>query len=428
MWYLLFIFVALFFSFALHSVATQGGNSSVLELFSSYVYKIVVIIFKLQFLLSGEIVQKRARSGAKGGERKSIIVSVCTNGLGHAAQCIRVLEVLKKEAIVVEAIVIAKRSKLPEYMNDYFSSYGAEVLDLDIEVDYDSGITINNVKVMVNFVTTLLFHGVSGNRKMCKTINTFQPHVLLNFWEPFAATFINANNECNTKIITLASQGTLFLNKRKSAPSMFFLYVLHHGTVGGKGRMIPFSQFPNSNTIPQIVHLPDERAPLYRLDGDKPYVVAYSCMPKCLVPSIMAIDHLRVVLFAKDVCYWEDFYATKRNVTIVPRSEQFVVALRGSTGLLATPSRGVITQAIALAKPIYLVSCRGHLEQEFNLHQYLSAYKGISTEQFQSARDWASNIVDYKVDLKPQSEKLQLWLQKTDEKILEKLLPHLSSS
>ena len=208
MWYLLFIFVALFFSFALHSVATQGGNSSVLELFSSYVYKIVVIIFKLQFLLSGEIVQKRARSGAKGGERKSIIVSVCTNGLGHAAQCIRVLEVLKKEAIVVEAIVIAKRSKLPEYMNDYFSSYGAEVLDLDIEVDYDSGITINNVKVMVNFVTTLLFHGASGNRKMCKTINTFQPHVLLNFWEPFAATFINANNEYNTKIITLASQGT----------------------------------------------------------------------------------------------------------------------------------------------------------------------------------------------------------------------------
>ena len=104
--------------------------------------------------------------------------------------------------------IIAKRSKLPEYMNDYFSSYGAEVVDLDIEVDYDSGITINNVKVMVNFVTTLLFHGVSGNRKMCKTINTFQPHVLLNFWEPFAATFINANNEYNTKIITLASQGT----------------------------------------------------------------------------------------------------------------------------------------------------------------------------------------------------------------------------
>ena len=64
--------------------------------------------------------------------------------------------------------IIAKRSKLPEYMNDYFSSYGAEVVDLDIEVDYDSGITINNVKVMVNFVTTLLFHGVRSEERRCR--------------------------------------------------------------------------------------------------------------------------------------------------------------------------------------------------------------------------------------------------------------------
>ena len=60
---------------------------------------------------------------------------------------------------------------------------------------------------------------------------------------------------------------------------------------------------------------------------DEKYVVAYSCMPECLVAGIMAMKHYTVILFTKKCTYWRKFYRKKNNVTVVPLSERFIFVL-----------------------------------------------------------------------------------------------------
>ena len=45
---------------------------------------------------------------------------------------------------------------------------------------------------------------------------------------------------------------------------------------------------------------------------------------------------------------------------------------------VASPSRGVVTQAVALGVPVYLFCPRGHVEQEYNLAFYLRFFRGVA--------------------------------------------------
>ena len=49
-----------------------------------------------------------------------------------------------------------------------------------------------------------------------------------------------------------------------------------------------------------------------------------------------------------------------------------------SKGLIASPSRGVVTQALALGRPVYLFCPKGHLEQEYNLRFYMKRFAGVA--------------------------------------------------
>ena len=159
--------------------------------------------------------------------------------------------------------------------------------------------------------------------------------------------------------------------------------------------MIPFCQYPLENAIPQIVRLPyyitpEERRGCARANSNaanptsctlssfrktlsikilstSPFYVAYSCMPGVLLPGIFRIKKHRVVLFTKNHTYWAKKCSNYKHVVVLPRAPDFITALDSSVGLISQPSRGVVTQAIALGKPVYLVCPIGHIEQELNL-------------------------------------------------------------
>ena len=122
---------------------------------------------------------------------RRIIVSICTNGLGHIHQAIRVLTVLKEKSnFKAAAIVVAKRSKLPAYANVFLEEYGCrEIIDLDFELDYEGGGNngkdnrINNVNIMFMFCYSMLFHGVRIFRTVGNVMQTYRPGVFLSFFD-----------------------------------------------------------------------------------------------------------------------------------------------------------------------------------------------------------------------------------------------------
>ena len=102
--------------------------------------------------------------------------------------------------------------------------------------------------------STFLFHGVSTFNKVGSVLQQYRPAVLLSFFEPIFANFVNSHDS-PIKIITAASQGSLSAEK-DDIQRLLILKLLWHANVGKKGRMIPFCQYPLENAIPQIVSLP----------------------------------------------------------------------------------------------------------------------------------------------------------------------------
>ena len=51
---------------------------------------------------------------------------------------------------------------------------------------------------------------------------------------------------------------------------------------------------------------------------------------------------------------------------------------RRCAGLVASPSPGVVTQALAVGRPCYLVCPTGHLEQKFNQDYYFKYFAGVT--------------------------------------------------
>jgi hypothetical protein len=252
------------------------------------------------------------------------------------------------------------------------------------------------------------------------------------------ASFVTGN-DCPVNVVTTASQGSFMESKDlkdQDVESIFFLRFLMNANVGyagkGKGVMIPFCQYPMKDTIPQIVSVPnldsaDKKSwtppPLdnstFKYDG---YFVAYSCMPACLEAMITQIRKNRVILFTKNTEQWKQYYSKYSHVTVVPRSPEFAQALENSNGLLCQPSRGVVTQAVACGKPIYLFCPKGHIEQKLNYTRYLEEYEGVESPSTMPISRWE----DRKWELRPQALKMREWLGRTDEKILSTLLPRMS--
>ena len=82
-------------------------------------------------------------------QRDTILVTCCTNGLGHVHQLERVLTVLQDAGLEFPVIALAKEQKVPKYKLDSLKAAfpRATFYNLNFEVDYDSGKSFNNLHI-----------------------------------------------------------------------------------------------------------------------------------------------------------------------------------------------------------------------------------------------------------------------------------------
>ena len=140
-------------------------------------------------------------------------------------------------------------------------------------------------------------------------------------------------------------------------------------------------------------------------------------MPMVLIPGIIRIRRHRVILFSKNHMYWAKKCEKYKHILVLPRSPDFIDALACSAGLISQPSRGVVTQAIALGKPVYLFCPKGHVEQELNYKLYLSQYEGIGSPSTVTIEKWEKT----EYNLVSQAQRMRSWLSQTDERIMRKI-------
>ena len=380
------------------------------------------------------------------------LVTCCTNGLGHVHQMERVLTVLQEAGMKFPIIALAKEQKVPKYKLDSLKSKfpDATFVNLNLEVDYDNGKSFNNRQIVISATKTVLRRSTPFYRKVARLMMRHRPAYCLSFWEPGVAMFINALN-CPTKLVAVASQGQIYADDTGLEKGLLMraLYTLN---VGRRGTLVPLSVRPLDDGIPQVVKLP-EVAPT---DGPPGYFVAYSTVPQILGAIRTKLVGHNVRLFVKErrLAYYQAKYKKYPHVDVRVTTPDFADQLARSRGLIASPSRGVVTQAVALGKPVYLFCPAGHIEQEYNLRFYMQRFAGIACPKsrryrryfgakrngrgksanvtlpdgylgrMQTLVDWEASITTMK--LGEQASALRGWLTQTDDRIKGKLMPLLS--
>ena len=373
----------------------------------------------------------------------SILVTCCTNGLGHVHQMERVLGELEAAGLRFPVIVLAKEQKVPAYklasLKKRFPD--AKFVNLNWEVDYDDGKSFQNSKIVWSATKSFTAMAPQMARKVSALLRTHRPAYCLSFWEPGVAMFIDILN-APTKVVAVASQGQIYADKEAGYDKNVLLRGVLQAVVGRRGTLVPLSVNEIPGAIPQIVNL-GEAQPA----GD--YFVAYTTAPQVLSPIKKKLKG-RVLLFVKEkrLPYYKRVYRKYPHVELRPTTPDFAEYLARSKGLIASPSRGVVTQAVALGKPVYLFCPKGHIEQEYNLQFYLKHFAGVSCPRarryrryvkgakrggklpdgwrgaLQSITEWEAAVPS--LDLKAQAAELRGWLDRIDPLIRSRLLPLLT--
>lgn len=373
----------------------------------------------------------------------SVLVTCCTNGLGHIHQMERVLSVLEQEGLRFPIIALAKLSKVPAYKLDALKRRfpSATFYDLDFEVDYESGESFRGTRIIWNAMKTGVRRGIPLVRKVSRLLREHRPEVCLSFWEPSVSQLIDVLN-CPTRVVALSSQGQAYRDATSPQRDGLLVRGLMLLNLGRHGRLVPLSVLPMEGALPQIVHVPPSHPA-------EDYYVAYSTAPNVLAPirrDLGGQNAARVLLFVKDrrhgktLAWYRHKYRETPNVEVRPVAAEFAELLARSRGLIASSSRGVVTQALALGKPVYLFCPKGHREQEYNLAFYVRNFEGVScpnrtryrrllrlpqssrgvlpadwSGRLQTLGEWAKGIPN--LDLVRQTVQLNAWLGQTDGRI-----------
>ena len=165
---------------------------------------------------------------------------------------------------------------------------------------------------------------------------------------------------------------------------------------------------PQPDAMPIVVEVP-------QLLAAEDYYVAYSCMPMVLTPLSQITDK-RVVLFTKDVCKWEEYFADRPNVSVRKVGASFLDVLSRSSGLIASPSPGVVMQALGCGKPCYLMCPPGHLEQACNENYYFRHFIGVAGPATESINSWAAHAMGSAntAPMLAQAARVREWLNQFD--------------
>ena len=131
----------------------------------------------------------------------------------------------------------------------------------------------------------------------------------------------------------------------------------------------------------------------------------------------------KVLFYTKNVEKWEFHFRKQRNIEVCAVSDEFVALLPRCAGLIASPSPGVVLQALAVGTPCFVLpAAQGHLEQSFNQEHLFAHYRGLDSPQSTPIEQWAE-AVQRDGSLLEQARALREWLLHFEKAADEILLP-----
>jgi hypothetical protein len=353
-------------------------------------------------------------------EQGKIVMGVHTNGMGHVIQAVRLIGALAKAGIEVDTVAFGDMSKVPQNFLDDFKRImpGVHLYDFAHEIHYDDNLggEVSLLKVVLNTLWMIMGPpGLSMVRKYVAMLKERRFHVCLSLWDPHIPVLHDSLwGAQKLKVVNVATQGLLYLEW----PYHFqldFLWYANMGSIQLDAELISLLFFPQHDALPVIVAVPEQKT-------KEDFLLAYSCMPAALT-EIAQIKDKKVVLFTKAVERWTEYYKECPNIEIKKVGAEFAGYLSRCSGLIASPSPGVVTQALAVGTPCYLICPPGHLEQKFNEDYYFKYFVGVTNAERVPLTTWASGVTKSDKSLMQQAKSVREWLLQFDAQAEKLVIP-----
>ena len=406
-----------------------------------------------------------------------LLMSVQTNGMGHVVQALRLIAFLKSRGLIVDTICFGELSKVPPAYLAQLRALLPEVIvfDLGHEVDHDERIGASSLLQMLARSICLVAspQGLGVFGRIAALCRERRFSLCISLWDYHVPLYIEASG-APMRLLQIATQGMLYLDSGW-ADSHFQAQLMYRINLGSRGTLVPllFSRpsprevrgrggragslgclggdgsadghggtfggaqvsapLPIVMTVPPmppeaeppasggstLVSCAAQRPEGYYLDC----LLAYSATPAVLT-CLEHIGRRRVLFYTKNVEKWRYIFRKKRNIEIRAVGDDFVALLPRCAGLIASPSPGVVLQALAVGTPCFVLpAAEGHLEQSFNQEYLFAHYRGLDSPQSRPIEQWAEAVKVGDASLLPQARELRGWLEDFEKAADETLLP-----
>ncbi|MGL4632500.1 MAG: glycosyltransferase family protein [Leadbetterella sp.] len=325
-------------------------------------------------------------------------------GRGHQTQAIAFAEILRQNNhTVCMGMVGSTDNTLPVILKDQtlfeVKSFLSPVLVYDRS-------KLNLYKTVKN-----TFKNLSKYKKSLalirKSIDYYNPDLIINFYEPLAAVYSWIFNKRRIPIISVAHQFFIFGQKTQRTKSFQHLFVSNYTRFLSKGSNQTFALtiHPSTKTLHTIIP-PLIRSEIKSLRPiTKGYILIYCTLTgvfENLIHQCAQLPHINFEVFVDKSMLMADIPS---NVTLNPiSSTQFLVKLNDCDGLITTAGFETVCEAIYLKKPTMLIPIPKHYEQHCNakdfkesgfvyydennqIKDFLAEYKALCS-QFSTINSW----------------------------------------
>lgn len=333
-----------------------------------------------------------------------ILYGVCANGRGHLTRSGVIIQHLLSEGHDVR---IGTSAAGVPYMNALFPGRVERIVGRDLVVERNK---IRPVKTVVKNLLSTLLLGDWNKIKSLKMLVAFKPELIISDFDPWSSQYAeifdlplfsidnnHATIACAHDPALIASDAGAYRNNK----------VITTVVAPFAERYIIMSFFDRPLVLPKAsLHKPIVRAEIEKAateTKDRGHVTVYTGNMNAyeVLDALKGVQiplHVYGVKGLKQPVTWGAF-------TFFPYSDQvFVEDLKDSMAVVAGGGFSLISEALALKKPMLSIPIKGHFEQVMNAHYLDAMGLGMKGDALNTKTlvDFMKNIDKYKENLAKQ--------------------------
>jgi uncharacterized protein (TIGR00661 family) len=324
-----------------------------------------------------------------------IIFAVQGEGRGHLTQALTLFKTLSDQGHIISAVIVGRNPSrdLPDFFLRKINVPVIQVESPNFSMG-NSGRSVSMLKTLASNFSKWKIYGRSLER-MKEVMDHFQPHLVINFYEPLIALY-TLRYVRDFKIISIAHQ-YIYLHQHFRFPQGFpfqamMLKAYTKFTALGSQKILALSMYNlnGKGDSRLIVTPPALRNELFnRKTSDENFILVYLVNSGFMTDIIQwhkKYPNVKLVCFtdSRDV---KDRYkgCYKIDDTLIFHSlndEKFMDMMSRCSALVCTAGFESVCEAMYLGKPTVLVPVEGHFEQFCNAMDAQRIGAGIYSRKF----------------------------------------------